>query len=189
MKKILISANKNQGLGQSLHKIYPDATFCSRETGYELTTSTDQMKFSKEAAEHDIIILCSSLWKFNQTILLDEVYKLLIRHNKTPYIICVGDTNDRIRNHEERRYEAEKKALKEYCNALNLNSLQSVDPKPKITYISLGLLSNKKRRYPEKQTLEIDEAAQYIKWLIDQPTYVSINEISIDPMQHRYWYD
>jgi NADP-dependent 3-hydroxy acid dehydrogenase YdfG len=33
--------------------------------------------------------------------------------------------------------------------------------------------------------MDIDEAAGYIKWLIDQPKYVNINEISIDPMQER----
>ena len=31
--------------------------------------------------------------------------------------------------------------------------------------------------------MDIDEAAGYVKWLIDQPKHVSINEISIDPVQ------
>jgi hypothetical protein len=188
MKKILISANKNEGLGKSLYKLYPDATFCSRETGYELTTTSDQLKFAREALEHDIIIICSSLWKFNQTILLDEVYKLLTRHKKMPYIICIGDTTDRVKTGEAFRLNAEKKALRDYCNTLGLSGAWGEDT-PKVTYISLGLLSNKQRRYPERKPLDIDLAANYIKWLIDQPEYVSINEISIDPMQNGYWYD
>ena len=31
--------------------------------------------------------------------------------------------------------------------------------------------------------MNIDHAAEYIKWVIEQPKSVAINEISIDPVQ------
>ncbi len=52
-----------------------------------------------------------------------------------------------------------------------------------------GTLSNNAHKHPDRKTLNIDEAAAYIKWLIDQPKYVNINEISIDPMQSGDWYE
>jgi NADP-dependent 3-hydroxy acid dehydrogenase YdfG len=37
--------------------------------------------------------------------------------------------------------------------------------------------------------MNIDKAAQYIKWIIDQPKELNINEISIDPVQNTRWYN
>jgi NADP-dependent 3-hydroxy acid dehydrogenase YdfG len=60
---------------------------------------------------------------------------------------------------------------------------------PKVSYISFGTLTNNQEKHPDRTCLSIDEAAEYIKWLINQPKYVNINEISIDPMQDKRWYD
>ena len=45
--KILISGNCFQGLAQALHKIYPDATFCSRLNDYELTNKKGREDFAQ----------------------------------------------------------------------------------------------------------------------------------------------
>lgn len=184
---ILVSGNSEFGLANELYKIYPNATFCSKSTGYDLTQSTDQERFADLAVEHDVIIICSALWKFQQTVLLDEVYKKVTVNNKTPHIIAIGSTTDRVKNGKPWRYNAEKKALRDYSNTLALGGVW--DNKPKITYISFGTLSNNQEKHPDRKCLDIREAAQYIKWLIDQPRYVNINEISIDPMQNEKWYD
>jgi NADP-dependent 3-hydroxy acid dehydrogenase YdfG len=34
--------------------------------------------------------------------------------------------------------------------------------------------------------MDIDRAANYIKWLVEQPTDICVNEISIDPLQETY---
>ena len=54
---------------------------------------------------------------------------------------------------------------------------------PKITLISFGSLSNVQSKHPDRKCMDIDRAANYIKWLVDQPADVCINEISIDPLQ------
>ena len=182
---MIITGNPNYGLAQALHKIYPDAVFCSRETGYDLTNKAHQERFAKEAVEHDVIINLVALWRFNQTTLLDAIYKACT--TQCPHIICVGSTTDRVKKGGSWLYNAEKKALRDYCNTLAINSVWS--KAPKVSLISFGTLSNNQIKHPDRKCMDIDEAATYIKWLINQPKYVNINEISIDPMQNERWYD
>ena len=73
--------------------------------------------------------------------------------------------------------------LRDYANSLGLIGVWHSGPK--ISLISFGTLSNNKDKHPDRICMDIDQAAQYIKWLIDQPKDVNINEISIDPMQER----
>lgn len=185
--KILISGNKENGLANSLFKIYPMANFVSRANGHDLSTVSGQSYFSELSIDYDIIIICSALYKFHQTVLLDEVYKKLIENNKSPHIITVGSTTDRVKNGKPWRYNAEKKALRDYSNTLAIGGVW--DNTPKVSYISFGTLSNNQEKHPNRKCLDIDQAAQYIKWLIDQPKCVNINEISVDPMQDNKWYD
>lgn len=184
--KILITGNPKYGLAESLYKIYPDATFCSRQTGFELTKSEDQNKFAELALEYDVIINCVALWKFNQTTLLDAIYKKCVEHKHRPHIINIGSTIDRTKGGKPWVYGAEKKALRDYSNTLTFGGVW--DKTPKISLISFGTLSNNAHKHPDRKCMDIDQAAQYIKWLIDQPANLNINEISIDPMQDGHWY-
>jgi short-subunit dehydrogenase len=184
---MIISGNRNKDLAHALSKIYPDAVYCSRETGYELTNSKDRDRFAQEAINHDVIILCSALWQFEQTVLLDAVHKACLKQEKQAHIVCVGSTTDRTSKGTTWLYNAEKKALRDYCNSLALVGVWHSGPK--VSYISFGTLSNNQHKHPDRKCMDIDEAAQYIKWLIDQPKYVNINEISIDPMQPDCWND
>jgi short-subunit dehydrogenase len=184
---MIITGNKNKGLARSLYRVYNDAVFCSRETGFDLTKSEDQERFANLCLEHNIIINCSALWRFEQTNLLDIIYKTCVKHNHVAHIICIGSTTDRVKNGKPWLYNAEKKALRDYSNTLALGGVW--DRFPKISYISFGTLSNNQTKHPDRRCLNIDQAAEYVKWLIDQPRYVNINEISIDPMQDGKWYE
>lgn len=185
--KILISGNNKKGLAKELYKLYPNATFCSRETKFDLTTKSHQEQFANLSLEHDIIIINAALWKFNQAILLDVVYKTCQDNKHYPHIIVIGSTTDRVKNGKTWLYNAEKKALRDYANTCAINSVWGLGPK--VSYISFGTLSNNKEKHPDRKCLDINEAAEYIKWLTDLPKYVNINEISIDPMQGERWYE
>jgi len=180
--KILVAGNKNYGLSKEIWKIYPDTFFASRTTGFDLTNSKDQTKLAESIINYDIFINCSALWKFNQTVLLDLIYKKCIENKHKPYIICIGSTTDRVKKGGSWLYNAEKKALRDYCNTLGMNGVW--DNGPKITLISFGSLTNVQDKHPNRTCLPIEEAAKYIKWLIDQPSYLCINEISVDPIQN-----
>ena len=179
--KVLISGNKEFGIAKELSMLYSNANFASRATGFDLTTFDGQALFSKMALRHDIIIINSALWKFSQTVLLDTVYKKLIERKKSPRIICIGSTTDRVKNGKAWLYNAEKKALRDYCNTLAIGGVWS--NVPKVTYISFGTLSNNQEKHPDRTCLDIKKAASYIKWVIDQPKDININEISLDPIQ------
>jgi len=181
LPKILVAGNKDYGLAAELYKLYPDAYFASRSTGYDLTSQKDQQRLADLIGRYDIFINCSALWKFNQTVLLDTVYKKCKELEHRPYIICIGSTTDRVKKGGAWLYNAEKKALRDYCNTLGINGVW--ENGPKITLISFGSLSNVQTKHPTRKCLEIDRAATYIKWLIEQPKDVCINEISIDPLQ------
>ena len=178
---MIITGNKSKNLAKSLYNLYPDATFVSRETGYDLSKDIDQEKFAEISIDHDIVVIMSALWKFNQTILLDKVYKKCVDANKRPHIITIGSTTDRVKNGKPWLYNAEKKALRDYSNTLALGGVW--DNKPKVSYISFGTLSNNQEKHQERKCIDIDVAANYIKWVIDQPKNIAINEISIDPVQ------
>ncbi len=184
---MLIAGNKNYGLGQALYKLYSDAVYCSRTSGYDLTTDADQNKFVEQVNSHDVIILCSALHKFSQTVLLDKTYQECVKHSHRPHIICVGSTTDRLSDGKPWLYNAEKKALRDYCNTLSLGGVWK--DRPKVTYMSFGTMSNNQHKHLDRKCLDIDQAASYIKWIIDQPSHIGLNEISIDPMQEQHWYD
>lgn len=184
---MLIAGDKTYGLSMSLFKIYPDAMYASRKTGFDLCTQEGQESFAKEATNHSVIILCSSLNSFNQTLLLNKVFEQCTIKKNYSHIICIGSTIDRSLGENSYLYKAEKKALKEHCNTFSTGSVWK--KYPKVTYIGFGSLSNVAEKHPGRKCLDIDQAAEYIKWIVDQPRNVNINEISIDPMQDAVWYD
>lgn len=183
---MLISGNPEQGVAQALWKLYPDAVFMSRSSGHDLVEKSGREAFAKEALNHDVIIVNCALWQFQQTVLLDAVYKSLKNTKKLAHIVVIGSTTDRVKNGKAWLYNAEKKALRDYSNTLGLTGIWASGPK--ISYISLGTLDNNQAKHPDRKTMDINLAAEYIKWIVDQPKHLNINELSIDPMQSENWY-
>jgi short-subunit dehydrogenase len=179
---MIISGNKDFGVAQALHKIYPDAVYCSRATGYDLCSYDGAFRFATESLDHNRIIICAALYKFHQTNLLDEVYRMCVKNKHTPHIITVGSTTDRVKSGKVWRYNAEKKALRDYSNSMSIGGVWSNGPK--VSYISFGTMSNNQEKHPDRKCLDIDKAASYIKWIFEQPEDICINEISIDPKQN-----
>lgn len=185
--KLCVSGNTSFGLSKALSLLYPTATYISRSTGFDLSTKSGQESAAAAAVSHDVFVNCSALYKFNQTVLLDAVYKLAVEKNPSLHIICVGSTTDRVKNGRAWLYNAEKKALRDYSNTLAISGVWGNTPK--VSYISFGTLSNNQHKHPDRRCMDIGAAAEYIKWLIEQPKNLNINEISIDPMQDAKWYD
>jgi NADP-dependent 3-hydroxy acid dehydrogenase YdfG len=115
------------------------------------------------------------------------VYKKCILEKHNCHIINIGSTTDRVKKGGAWLYNAEKKALRDYSNTLGLTGVWASGPK--ISYISFGTLSNNQEKHPDRKTMDINVAASYIKWIVDQPAHFNINELSIDPMQPERWYE
>jgi len=180
--KILISGNKNFGVAQELFKIFPDANFISRETGYDLTDKNVQEKVANECLNYDIFINNSALYRFEQTNLLQCVFKKSKEKKHNLYIINIGSTIDRFNKGTDWIYSAEKKALRDFSDSLSKQSVWT--NAPRVTLISFGSLSNVQHKHPDRTCLPISLTAKYIKWLLEQPKELHIHELSIDPIQN-----
>jgi len=182
--KILISGNPAFGLAEALNLELVDyeLTFVSRTThDLDLTKIENQQKFADMSVDYDVVIINSALWKFNQVLLLEAVYKKLKTAGKQTLIICIGSTTDRVMKATDWLYNAEKKALRDYTNSLGMTGVWAKNPR--VTLISLGTLSNNQTKHPDRKTMPIRKAAEYVKWILEQPAEFHINEISIDPLQ------
>lgn len=182
---MIITGNNNSGVAGALAKLYPDAEFISRSTGYDLSTKVDQERLAEAVCNHNVFVNCAALYKFNQTTLLNIVYHKCVLEKHNCHIINIGSTTDRVKKGGAWLYNAEKKALRDFSNTLGLNGVWASGPK--ITYISFGTLSNNAEKHPDRKTIDIDIAAEYIKWIVDQPKHLCVNELSLDPMQPEYW--
>ena len=181
---MIITGNPQQGLAQALFKLYPGATYISRTTAdLDLTVSDHMFEFANMCTKHEQIIINSALWRFNQTVLLDLVYKACRNANNEAHIVCIGSTTDRTSKGTAWLYNAEKKALADYANSLGLVGVWHSGPK--ISHVSFGTLSNNQHKHPDRTCMDIDVAASYIKWVLDQPKGYCENSLSIDPMQER----
>lgn len=183
--KILIAGNPNYGLAEAIRNELTDyeLEFVSRTThGWDLTKAENQQKFADMSTDYDVVILNSALWKFNQTLLLETVYKKLKAENKQTLIVCIGSTTDRVNKATDWLYNAEKKALRDYANSLGMTGVWSASPR--VTLVSFGTLSNVQHKHPDRKTMLVEHAAQYVRWAIEQPAGLHVNEISVDPLQN-----
>ena len=182
--KILISGNPAFGLAEAISSVLEgnELTFVSRSTHQlDLTKAESQQQFAEMSLDYDAVIINSALWKFNQVLLLEAVYKKLKANGKQTLIICIGSTTDRVKKATDWIYNAEKKALRDYANSLSLTGVWAKNPR--VTLISFGSLSNVQEKHPDRKTMPIRKAAEYIKWILEQPAEFHVNEISIDPLQ------
>jgi len=185
--KILITGNPEFGLAKSLYKIYPEAMFVSRHNDHDITKKKIREHIAMVSLEYDVFINNSALHAFNQTLLLEEIYNAAAKIGHQLHIINVGSTTDKVNGSRVWMYNTEKKTLRDMNNTMGLVSNWQKSSGPKVSYISFGTLSNNQHKHQDRQCIDIDEAASYIKWIVDQPSYLSINEISIDKMQCESW--
>jgi hypothetical protein len=179
--RILITGNPTYGLANAMYNIWPDAMFASRATGWDLTDDQKKRDLAQVALNYDVFINNSALWKYHQTLLLKEVYSTTRIAVHPLRIICIGSTTDRTSKGNDWLYHHEKKALRDYCNSLSL--IGTWGGGPRVSLLSFGTLSNNQHKHPDRKCMDINYAASYVKWIVDQPMHLGINELSIDPIQ------
>lgn len=181
-KSIICSGNPEFGVASEMAKRWPQATFVSRtDWGYDLTQDGYRQKLAEKALKHDVFINCAALWRFNQTLVLETVYKMALKNNHPLHIINIGSTTDRATKGSDWIYQQEKKALRSTSNAMGLKSIWSGGPK--VSYVTFGTLENNQHKHPDRKVMTLAEAVDCIEYVLQAPEHLCVNELSVDPLQ------
>lgn len=180
--KILIAGNPDYGLAQAIKSKYQYADFCSRSNNWDLSTADKQREFANYSMSYDVVISVSCIWKFHQTILVQEVAKRWIEDKKQGYIIVLGSSADTPVKGTAWMYPAEKKALRAYCRQISQAIAGENDIPLKMTYLSPGNMHTPKQdeKMPNTPKLDTQYIIEVIDWLISQPKNINISELCLD---------
>ena len=190
MKKILITGSRKYGLCEAMCKLFDTMSgieyeTASRSNGYQLDTSEGQKKLAERYIEgdFDIFINNSAIWKFQQVMIVEAVYNVMEEADRKGHIINIGSTADTGVKGRTWRYPTEKKALKAYNRDLTYKAMGGSNIKT--TLISPGSLTTTSvmKKHPDRKLIDVEYIAELVVWTINQPEYINVNELSIDPIQ------
>ena len=191
MKKILITGSRNYGLCEAicnLFDILPNIEYetASRSNGFNLDNSDGYSKLANYYidGDFDIFINNSAIWKFHQVMIVESVFNAIEEADRKGQIINIGSTADTGVKGRTWRYPTEKKALKAYNRDLTYMAMGGSNIKT--TLISPGSLttSSVMKKHPDRKLIDVEYIAELVVWTINQPEYINVNELSIDPIQH-----
>jgi NADP-dependent 3-hydroxy acid dehydrogenase YdfG len=189
MKKILITGNRNYGLCQAICNMFDDNSYeyecASRATGWSLDTNEEQLRLANHFVDNDfnVFINNSAMWKFHQVMIAENMYNRANDAGVHAQFIHMGSTADTGVRGRTWRYPTEKKALRDYNRDLTYMTMGGSNIKT--TLLSPGSLTTPSvmKKHPDRQLIDVEYIAEIILWLLNQPEYVNINEISLDPVQ------
>ena len=181
--RFIMAGDEAYGLGQAIKAQWPSVHSCSRKTGYDLSDPATWARVAEESLDYDVFINCSALWRFNQSLLASKVWEVWEAKKKIGHMIHIGSTADTGIRPGAWMYPVEKAALKTLNR--NLTYMAIGQGRIRSTLISPGYLSTPKveDKHPDKVKLDPRYIVQVIDWVIQQPSGVNINEISLDPIQ------
>ena len=182
---MLVIGNKEYGLAESIAKLYPHAEYYSRSSGYNMGKRDVRQHTSEKSLDHDVVILCSALGDFSQTLLAESIAQQWINNNHQGYLIAVGSSADTPVKGSQWIYPVEKRALRAYMRQLSQACSSDTPPACKTTYIAPGNMHTPRQdeKMPGTHKLDTDYVAGVIKWLIDQPHNINISELCLDRIQ------
>jgi NAD(P)-dependent dehydrogenase (short-subunit alcohol dehydrogenase family) len=184
MLKVLMTGNPTYGLAEKFSIVHTQTDFASRTNNYDLCTKQGRVKLAQSSLNCDVFINSSALYQFNQSLVLETVWKTWQENSKKGLIINIGSTVDRSTKGAEWIYPQEKKALKSMSHQYAMLGIWGSSG-IRVSYISFGSLETKKvhEKHPDRKLMNVVQAAEYIKWIIDSPINININELHMDPIQ------
>ena len=145
----------------------------------------NQRHIAELSLEYDVFISVSSLWKFHQTSLVQEVSKKWKEQKHKGYIIAVGSSADTPVKASTWLYPGEKKALRAYCRGVSQMVSGDNYSGFKMTYLSPGWMRTpiEEKKHPDIPKLDLEYVANTVEWLINQPDTVNISELCLDEVR------
>ncbi|MCB0367685.1 MAG: hypothetical protein H6624_17550 [Bdellovibrionaceae bacterium] len=181
--KILVAGNFKYGIASEIFKRWPEAHFASRSNGFDLNTEKGQDDFARLSVDFDTVIFCSTLRRFNQTLLVENTWRYWVDQAKKGRFVCLGSTADRGARPSNWMYPIEKKGLRSLCQNLNLCDLSGSGIR--VSYLSIGFVKTPytEEKHPGKNKLSTAYVVDLIEWILAQPEDLNVHSISVDPRQ------
>lgn len=183
-----MTGNRNKDLCKFIvEKLEADGHECicvSRENGFDFNEDGTVNRVVREVEDCDIFINLYANFFFQSILLAHNLWhKWNDDKQSNKRLINIGSTTENVRRAKTNRYHYEKLALQEWSNGVAQAGVWNSDS-PKVTHISIGTMDNRAEDNPGRTTLNMEQVADYIKWVIDQPSHININKLSIDPIQN-----
>ncbi len=186
--KVMMTGNRRKDLCQSIVQRFEkeghECVCFSRSNGFDFEKNpTDVIsRLIKEVDKADIFINLYANYFFNASVLAHKLFNdWLEKGYSQKRIINVGSTTDRVQRGKRNLYHYEKRILREMSSGHSMLSVW--DQAPKVTHLSVGTMQNRSAENPGRKCLSMSHVADYVYWLVSQPTEIHINELSIDPIQ------
>lgn len=174
--KIILTGH-TQGLGKHIFdkfNLEHEVHGYSLSTGYDINDEIIQ-NLIVDKLNHNDIFINNAYSNFAQ---IDLLYKIFDKYKKSSKIIINISSNsgDGIKKYPH-KYAIEKTALDKTCEQLQ-NCISNL----RIINVRFGWLdTNRVRLITDENKIDLDYAVSIIKWLINQPEKVLINNITITP--------
>lgn len=189
--KILMTGNPEENIAKAIKEEYPETHFVSRSenSNYQMDLCNDSNieKLSKISLNYDVFINSSLLKNFYQTIILQHVWTEWRSVNKSGHIISFGSSADYWIRADNKLYGIEKRSLRDLNRSLSLH-VQWYDSKIKTTYFAFGGVNtpNSEKQWPAFSKHTTTEIANNVKWIIESPININIDELHITPIQPKH---
>lgn len=183
--KILTTGNPEFGLAFEINKIMI-SDFVGSHNDYDLMDDEVIKAVVEHSLNYDVFINNIRLHSFQQTKILSLVAEFWAQNKKNGKIINIGSVADRaLRSTKLMEYSSEKISLKQlstqlhYLHAHKKHTVSS-------TYIAFGYMNTENchaHRIKSIKKMTVIEAANIIKWNLECPSSLAIEEIRIEPVQ------
>jgi hypothetical protein len=190
MTKILITGNATKEITGTLVSMYPTMDTVSRSStstySMDLSIKENIAELAKISINYDIFINCALVPDFGQTKILQAVWTEWKANSKPGHIISFGSAVDYYLRPYKRKYPIEKRSLRDLNRSLSKH-VTWFDSKIRTTYFSFGGVETEKtqQQWGHYNHFSIDDIAQHVKWIIDSPASMNIDELHITPIQPK----
>jgi len=186
--KILITGNPNNNICSYIVKSIGNVDTVSRSDNSTFSLDLGDVSNLNTLAEislgYDVVINSALIPNFGQTQILQHIWTEWKSKEKSGHIISFGSAVDYYYRPDNRLYPVEKRALRDLNRSLAKHCTW-FDSHIRCTYFSFGGVATEKtqRQWGHYQHFDMQEIADYVRWIVETPSSINIDELHITPIQ------
>lgn len=186
--KILITGNPDNDICSCIVKSIGNVDTVSRSPNSTFSLDLGDVSNLNLLAEislgYNVVINSALIPNFGQTQILQHIWTEWKSKEKSGHIISFGSAVDYYYRPDNRLYPVEKRALRDLNRSLAKHCTW-FDSQIRCTYFSFGGVATEKtqRQWGHYQHFDMQEIADYVKWIVESPSSMNIDELHITPIQ------